>query len=104
MYLQGVAVGDCNSDGFPDSFITCVGQNRLFRNTGKGTFLVVTRASGLSARQAFSTSAPWFDYDRDGLPDLFVCNYFRWSPEHDVFCSLARKHKYLCTPAAYPSA
>jgi hypothetical protein len=101
MYGMGVAVGDYNNDGFPDIFVTCVGQNRLFRNTGKGTFLDVTRASGLSARQAFSTSALWFDYDRDGLLDLFVCNYVRWSPEHDVFCSLDGKHKSFCTPEAY---
>jgi hypothetical protein len=101
MYGMGVAVGDYNNDGFPDIFITCVGQNRLFRNTGKGTFLDVTRASGLSTRQAFSTSALWFDYDRDGLLDLFVCNYVRWSPEHDVFCSLDGKHKSFCTPEAY---
>jgi hypothetical protein len=101
MYGMGVAVGDYNNDGFPDIFITCVGQNRLFRNTGKGNFLDVTRASGLSARQAFSTSALWFDYDRDGLLDLFVCNYVRWSPEHDVFCSLDGKNKSFCTPEAY---
>jgi len=101
MYGMGVAVGDYNNDGFPDIFITCVGQNRLFRNTGKGSFLDVTRTSGLSARQAFSTSALWFDYDRDGLLDLFVCNYVRWSPEHDVFCSLDGKHKSYCTPEAY---
>jgi enediyne biosynthesis protein E4 len=101
MYGMGVAVGDYNNDGFPDIFITCVGQNRLFRNTGKGTFLDVTRASALSARRAFSTSALWFDYDRDGLLDLFVCNYVRWSPEHDVFCSLDGKHKSFCTPEAY---
>ena len=41
---MGVAVGDFNNDGFPDIFVTCVGQNRLFRNTGKGTFVDATRA------------------------------------------------------------
>jgi hypothetical protein len=101
MYGMGVAVGDYNNDGFPDIFITCVGQNRLFRNTGKGTFLDATRTSGLAGRQALSTSALWFDYDRDGLLDLFVCNYVRWSPEHDVFCSLDGTHKSFCTPEAY---
>jgi len=101
VYGMGVAVGDYNNDGFPDIFITCVGQNRLFRNTGKGTFIEVTRAAGLGGRQGFSTSALWFDYDRDGLLDLFVCNYVRWSPEHDVFCSLDGKHKSFCTPEAY---
>jgi enediyne biosynthesis protein E4 len=104
LYGMGVAVGDYNNDGFPDILITCVGQNRLFRNTGKGTFVDVTSASGLGKRAAFSTSALWFDYDRDGLLDLFVCNYVKWSPEHDVFCSLDGKHKSYCTPEAYRGA
>jgi enediyne biosynthesis protein E4 len=101
LYGMGVAVGDYNNDGFPDIFISCVGQSRLFRNTGKGTFVDVTKPSGLQGRQGFSTSALWFDYDRDGLLDLFVCNYVRWSPEHDVFCSLDGTHKSYCTPEAY---
>jgi len=101
MYGMGVAVGDYNNDVFPDILITCVGQNRLFKNTGKGTFLDVTNSSGLGKRQAFSTSALWFDYDRDGLLDLFVCNYVKWAAEHDVFCSPDGKHKSYCTPEAY---
>lgn len=101
MYGMGVAVGDYNNDGFPDLFISCVGQNRLFKNTGHGRFIDVTNSAGLGKRQAFSTSALWFDYDRDGLLDLFVCNYVKWSPEHDVFCSLDGKHKSYCTPEAY---
>ena len=104
LYGMGVAVGDYNNDGFPDILITCVGQNRLFRNTGKGTFVDVTNSSGLGKREGFSTSALWFDYDRDGLLDLFVCNYVKWSPEHDVFCSLDGKHKSYCTPEAYRGA
>jgi enediyne biosynthesis protein E4 len=104
MYGMGVAVGDYDNDGFPDILITCVGQNRLFHNTGKGSFVDVTRRSGLFGKQAFSTSALWFDYDRDGLLDLFVCNYVRWSAEQDVFCSLDGKHKSYCTPEAYRGA
>ena len=101
MYGMGVAVGDYNNDGFPDIFISCVGQSRLFRNTGKGSFVDVTRTSGLGGRQAFSTSAMWVDVDRDGLLDLFVCNYVRWSADQDVFCSLDGRQKSYCTPEAY---
>lgn len=101
MYGMGVAVGDYNNDGFPDIFITCVGQSRLFRNTGKGKFVEVTQAAGLAPRQGFSTSAMWVDYDRDGLLDLFVCNYVRWSARQDVFCSADGKTKSFCTPEAY---
>jgi enediyne biosynthesis protein E4 len=101
LYGMGVAVGDYDNDGWPDLFISCVGQSRLFKNTGKGAFIDVTRTSGLQNHQGLSTSALWFDYDRDGLLDLFVCNYVRWSPEHDVFCSLDGAHKSYCTPEAY---
>lgn len=101
LYGMGVAVGDYDNDGFPDLFITCVGQNRLFRNTGRGTFVDVTVPSGLGNRTAFSTSAMWFDFDRDGRLDLFVCNYVKWSAEHDVFCSVDGRQKSYCTPEAY---
>ena len=101
MYGMGVAVGDYNNDGFPDIFISCVGESRLFRNTGKGTFADVTKVAGLAGKQGLSTSAVWFDYDRDGYLDLFVCNYVRWSAERDVFCSLDGKNKSYCTPEAY---
>jgi hypothetical protein len=101
MYGMGVAVGDYNNDGFPDIFITCVGQSRLFRNTGKGAFVDVTKISGLSGKDGLSTSAIWFDYDRDGFLDLLVCNYVHWSPDRDVFCSLDGKNKSYCTPEAY---
>jgi len=101
MYGLGVAVGDYNNDGFADIFVSCVGQSRLFRNTGKGTFVDVTAKSGLQEHRGLSTSAMWFDFDRDGLLDLFVCNYVRWSAEHDVFCSLDGKNKSYCTPEAY---
>jgi enediyne biosynthesis protein E4 len=101
MYGMGVAVGDYNNDGLPDIFISCVGQSRLFRNTARGTFVEVTKSSGLLGKEGLSTSAIWFDYDRDGFLDLLVCNYVRWSTESDVFCSLDGKNKSYCTPEAY---
>jgi hypothetical protein len=101
IYGMGVAIADYDNDGFPDILITAVGQNRLFKNTGRGTFIDVTEKAGLGGRSAFSTSAMWFDFDRDGRLDLFVCNYVKWSPEHDIYCTVDGQHKSYCTPEAY---
>src|SRR5208283_4476618 len=101
MYGMGLAVADYNNDGFPDVLVTAVGQNRLFQNTGKGHFIDVTDKAGLGGRDGFSTSALWFDFDRDGFLDLLVCNYVKWSPQLDVFCSVDGKRKSYCTPEAY---
>ena len=57
MYGMGVAVADYNNDGFPDILITAVGQNRLFHNTGKGTFIDVTE-HGRSRRHAAASALP----------------------------------------------
>lgn len=101
LYGMGAAVADFDNDGFVDIYVTCLGQNRLFRNTGDGRFADITRSSGLAGRESFSSSALWFDYDGDGLLDLFVCNYVRWSPELDIRCTIDGKSKSYCTPEAY---
>jgi hypothetical protein len=104
MYGMGAAAADYDNDGHQDVVVTTVGQSRLFRNTGGGKFEDVTKRAGLDGRTAFSTSAVWFDYDRDGLLDLLICNYVRWTPDTDVFCSTDGKTKSYCTPEAYPGA
>jgi enediyne biosynthesis protein E4 len=104
MYGMGVAAADYDNDGHDDVLITAVGQSRLFHNNGKGRFVDVTNRAGLAGRSAFSTSAAWIDFDRDGLVDLFICNYVRWTAESDIFCSADGKRKSYCTPEAYPGA
>ncbi len=82
-YGTGVAVGDYDNDGNVDLFVTAVGRNRLFRNSG-GRFEEVTEKAGVAGEpDGWGTSAAFFDYDSDGRLDLFVCNYIRWSREID---------------------
>jgi hypothetical protein len=104
IYGMGVAAADYDNDGHEDVLITAVGQSRLFHNAGKGRFVDVTTTAGLGGRIGFSTSAAWIDFDRDGLVDLFICNYVRWTPENDIFCSADGTRKSYCTPEAYPGA
>jgi hypothetical protein len=85
MYGMGVATGDYDGDGLVDLFITAVGLNRLFHNAGDGRFVDATETAGVAGiDDQWSTSAGWFDYDRDGDLDLFVCNYVKWSREDDA--------------------
>jgi enediyne biosynthesis protein E4 len=101
IYGQGVAVGDYDNDGFVDIFVTALGQSRLFRNNGAGKFTDVTAKTGLTSPGYFSSSAAFFDYDKDGRLDLFLCNYVEWSVETDVFCALDNTNKSYCTPEKY---
>lgn len=81
---MGVAVGDFDNDGWVDLFITAVGPNRLLHNRS-GRFVEVTDDAGVSGwDKEWSTSAAFFDYDKDGDLDLFVGNYVRWSREIDL--------------------
>lgn len=104
MYGMGVAVGDYDNDGWEDIFVTALGQNRLFRNLGAATpgrFSDVTSQAGLTGPPAFSSSAAWLDYDRDGRLDLFVGNYVDWAIDKDIHCSLDGTSKSYCTPESY---
>ena len=100
-YGMGIAAGDYDNDGAPDLLLTSAGSVRLFRNAGGGRFTDATAKAGLGGRRAFSTSAMWFDYDKDGHLDLLICNYVQWTPQSDVFCSADGKAKSYCTPEAY---
>ncbi len=84
VYGMGVTAADYDNDGWTDLFVTAVGVNHLFRNVG-GHFTDVTASAGVGGRpDQWSTCSTWFDYDRDGKLDLFVCNYVRWSKAIDL--------------------
>lgn len=82
---QGAAVADVNRDGWPDLYVTTIAfvedenfreaPNVLLINNGDGTFSDRSAAFGLTAT-TFSTGASFGDVNRDGYPDLYVCNYF----------------------------
>jgi hypothetical protein len=98
---MGVAVGDYNNDGFPDLFVTAYGPPILYRNNGDGTFTDVTEKAGLRA-PGWTTSAVWFDYDGDGLLDLFVCSFVDFNKSKHIFCGDNKIGKnYYCIPRVF---
>lgn len=73
--------GDVDNDGDADLFVTSVrGGNALLINDGKGMFSDETTVSGL-AYSGHSSTGTFFDYDRDGLLDLFLTNIGKFTSE-----------------------
>ena len=72
---------DADNDGDADLFVTTVKMgNVLFENNGKGRFKDISQTAGVDY-VGHSSGAVFFDYDRDGLLDLFVTNVGTYTTE-----------------------
>jgi hypothetical protein len=104
MYAMGVAVGDFDNDGRDDIYVSCVlGPGHLFHNEGDGHFRDVTHIAGVANKGMWGASCMWVDYDRDGLRDLFICNYVPYRTlADDVPCYAGEPQRNIyCDPKAY---
>ncbi len=69
-------IADFDNDGDQDILITYVDDDhRLYANAGNGRFQDVSAASNLGGRGLVGGPAVAFDYDRDGLLDVYI-GYF----------------------------
>lgn len=69
-------IADLDNDGHQDILITYVNdEHKLYRNNGDGTFKDVTSTAGLGGRGLVGGPAVVFDYDNDGLLDVYIA-YF----------------------------
>lgn len=129
-HFMAAAAGDVNGDGAIDLFISGVGDNRLLVQKN-GRFEDVTATAGvrqtidtdvppdatsfvmnadeetkkpiLQPENAWGTSCCFWDYDRDGDLDLFVCNYVMWSNALDaeLDCTTTGTSRGYCPPEAF---
>ncbi len=82
-----VAAEDFDNDGLIDFYVTNAGRdvpNRLFRQSGNGTFKDVAPSAGVTNdnREGASMDAIFFDYDNDGDQDLYVV---KWGENNTFF-------------------
>ena len=54
--------------------VTSAQRDYLFRNNGDGTFSDVSREAGVYDSTRYGLSAVWWDYNQDGLADIYVAN------------------------------
>jgi hypothetical protein len=104
-YSMGVAAGDYDNDGFVDLYVTGLNRNQLFHNNGDGSFTDVTAKAGVAGvvpklGKAWSVAAGWFDYNNDGLLDLFVVNYLNYSIATAKLC-VQEGHPAYCSPVDF---
>jgi enediyne biosynthesis protein E4 len=105
-YCMGVAAGDYDNDGSVDLYVCGVNHNQLLHNNGDGTFTDVTAKAGVSGihpkfGKTWAVTAGWFDYNNDGLLDLFVCNYLKYDLATAPPCVLQGYAAY-CSPNEFP--
>ena len=97
-YGMGAATGDYNNDGFEDLLVTGYNSRSLYRNNGNGTFTKIDFPQPVGV---WSTSASFFDYDRDGLLDLIILSYVNFSEAANKSCQAPTGEPDYCTPRAY---
>jgi enediyne biosynthesis protein E4 len=77
----GASFADIDNDGTRSLFVTTVrGGNVLFENDGHGHFKDITKEAGLDL-VAHSSGAVFFDFNKDGLLDLLVCNVGKYTSD-----------------------
>jgi hypothetical protein len=85
---MGPEFGDFDGDGLIDLLVPDMVYGCLYRNTGKGFFEEKSAEMGLAAvlGQYTSWSGNFFDYDNDGVLDIFIVNgdAHHLEPEEDT--------------------
>jgi ASPIC and UnbV/FG-GAP-like repeat len=74
-FTKGAVGGDYDNDGYPDLYVSnFAGDNFLFHNNRNGTFTDVAKRLGVE-KPLMSFPCWFFDYNNDGLLDIFVASF-----------------------------
>jgi tetratricopeptide (TPR) repeat protein len=100
-YGQGIGSCDIDQDGFPDLLVANLGEARIYRNQGDGTFecLIVPHADSNSP---WNTAIQAADIDGDHLPDLLSSSYIYGNDAISRWCEIPNTVRGSCNPKTFP--
>jgi cytochrome c-type biogenesis protein CcmH/NrfG len=101
-FSQGVSAGDFNNDGFADLYVANLGQNRLLKNNGDGTFIDVSEEAGIRST-GWTTSCAIADLNGDGNADLFNVRYASGADITTRVCRDTDGRPGICRPTLFPA-
>ncbi len=84
---KGASWADYNNDGWPDLMLTYQNGVQLYQNLGNGKFKDVSQSANINFTDCQISSSMWFDYNNDGLLDIFISG--------NLSCSNNRVYKNL---------
>ena len=77
-YIKGSVWGDINQDNWPDLYVSnLMGPNYLMLNNGAGTGFTNIAPQSKTSEPNNSFPCWFFDYNQDGLDDIFVSGFDR---------------------------
>jgi tetratricopeptide (TPR) repeat protein/peroxiredoxin len=92
---------DFNRDGWPDLYVVNdFGRKNFYRNNGNGTFTDVALQEAVEDVGA-GMSVCWFDYDNDGVEDLYVADMWTAAGERISMQEIFKKDAPRETRALY---
>ena len=104
-YSHAATVFDYDRDGWSDLLVSGWGRIALFRNeagpAGGRRFTDVSAAAKLVQGVTWATSPAAADFDADGHPDLYVCQYVDWSFANHPPCNYDGSTPDVCPPKQF---